>query len=285
VRENRIRRVTKYSIGIKHGGDGAVPSIRRLRVVGNQIEDTGALGIFLGGVAEGRFEGNRIAATHDLDGRPEHRTYNNTFGISCNGAVERTAFVGNQLVDLAGMAINWQCTGLGNYLAGTRVSGSCREKGPTSCIPGQPGQCYIMPDIFVSHGSAGTLALVDGEVVASGCAAPLGAELPKPGLELLIRGGRYAAGPKATRPVRFQALDVLVERGTAFTGTTLEFGGAARGVVAPSVSVTGTGEPFRVERSAQVLACPAHPSACEDLCASAKPPAWCSAGEAAPAAR
>jgi hypothetical protein len=285
IRENRIRRVTKYAIGLKHGNEGDVTSIRRPRVLGNQIEDTGTLGIFVGGVAEGRFEANRIAAVHDLDERPEANAYNDTFGISCVGAAERTAFVDNRLADLAGMAVNWQCSGLGNYLAGTRVSGSCREKGPASCSPSRPGECYVQPDVYVGIGATGTLALVDGEVAQSGCAAPLGADLLKPELELLIRGGRYAAGPKAVRPVRFQGLDVLIERGTAFTGTALEFGRGARGVVAPSVSVAGTREPFRIDPSARVLACPAQPSACQKLCASPTPPAWCAGGEAAASAR
>jgi hypothetical protein len=284
VRENRIRRVTKYALGLKHGNDGLVPSIRRPRVVRNQIEDTGSVGIFLGGVSEGRFEANRIATTRDLDGRPETRGYNDTFGISCYGAAERTAFVDTQLESLAGMAVNWQCSGLGNYLAGTRISGSCREKGPRSCTPGRADQCYLQPDLLVGHGSTGTLALIDAEVADSGCAAPLGAELVKPGLELLIRGGRYAAGPGATRPVRFQAVDVVVEGDTAFAGTTLEFGPAARGVVGPEVTVTGTREPFRVDRSARVLACPAEPARCAELCAGERAPRWCT-GAQPPAAR
>jgi hypothetical protein len=136
----------------------------------------------------------------------------------------------------------------------------------------------------VAHGSSGTLALVEGEVVDSGCAAPLGAELLQPELELLIRGGRYAAGPAATRPVRFQAVDVVIEGDTSFDGTTLEFGNAARGIVGPAVSVTGTREPFRMDRSAQVLACPAEPTRCAELCAGEKPPRWCPAAKA-PAAR
>jgi hypothetical protein len=286
VRENRITRVTKYALGLKSGNDGSVASIRRPRVVRNRIEDTGSLGIFLGGVAEGLFEANRIASTHDLDGRAETRSYNDTFGISCFGAAERTAFVGTRLESMAGMAVNWQCQGVGNYLAGTRISGSCREKGPRSCTPGRPGEpasCYLQPDLLVGHGSTGTLALVDAEVVDSGCAAPLAAELGQTGLELLIRGGRYAAGPRATRPVRFQAVDVVVEGAAVFTGTTLEFGRAARGIVGPAVRVSGTPEPFRADPTAQVLACPADPSRCEELCAAERPPRWCAAP--APAAR
>jgi hypothetical protein len=283
VRENRVRRATKYSICLKHGGDGAEPSIRRPLVTGNQISDTGSLGFFVGGVSEGRFEANRIASTHTLDGRPETRPHNDTFGISCNGLAERTAFLRNRIEDMAGMAINWQCYGRGNYVAETRISGSCREKGPRSCIPGQRGQCYLQPDILVAHGSSGSLALVDDEVTRSGCSAPLGAELARPELELLIRGGRYAAGPDAVRPVRFQAVDVIVERGASFAGAGLEFGAATRGIVAPSVSVTGARDAFRIDRAAGVLVCPERRRECEALCSEPRPPAWC-APPAEPAA-
>jgi len=77
--------------------------------------------------------------------------------------------------------------------------------------------------------------------------------------------------------VRFQAVDVAIEGATAFTGTTLEFGAASRGVVGPAVRVTGTDQPFRADPAARLLACPAEPSRCAEICAAEKPPRWCAA--------
>src|SRR5262249_52834164 len=191
-------------------------------------DDTGALGVFLGGVADARFEANRILRTHDLDGRPESAVESDTFGISCNGSVDRALFLRNRVENAPGAAINWQCSGVGNTFAENRISGSCREKNPKRCVPGTDDQCYTQPDVHVGDGSAGSLVLVDDEVLDSGCAAPFGAELPKPQLELLIRGGRYEAGPLAMRPVRFQAVDVILERKASFSGAPLEFGEAGR---------------------------------------------------------
>jgi hypothetical protein len=288
VRENRIRRTTKYSIGIKHGVDGMVASILRPRVERNEISDTGPLGIFLAGVSEGRFVENRIALTDDLDRRPETVTYYDTFGISCMGAVERTVFQRNVLVGLAGMAINWQCAGRGNLLAETRIRGSCRLKGPRSCLPDGSGHCYRAPDIQVGSGSAGSLALVDCEVLDSDCEAPLGVERPldprAPPFELLIRGGLYRAGRLASHRVRLQAVDVILERGARFEETRLSFGSAARAVVSPSVSVRGPRDAFQAEPGARVLVCPERPETCAELCAAQDAPAWCEAAEPAPAA-
>jgi hypothetical protein len=289
VLENRIRRVTKYSIGLKHGNDAAVASIVRPRIERNEISDAGPVGIFLGGVSVGRFVENRIRATDDLDRRPESRPYTNTFGISCVGVAERTVFLRNAIEGAAGMAVNWQCRGRENLLAENRITGSCRLKGPRSCLPADPRQCYRQPDIQVGRKSAGSLALVDDEVTGSGCAAPLGAD-PAPGaddvhprLELLIRGGLYRAGRLASRPVRLQAVDVILERGARFEGTGLHFGSAARGVVAPSVSVRGSIDPFQVEPGARILVCPERPDSCEEACASPDAPTWCEGGVPAPA--
>jgi hypothetical protein len=276
VRANRIRRVTKYSIGFKHGQDAAQTSIRRLRVIGNDIEHTGQLGIFLGGVADALFEDNRIAATDSLNRRPDGNASNDTFGVSCNGAGERIAFRRNRIEDSAGMAISWGCTGRGNLIEHTRIERSCRQKGPESCTPGSRS-CYFQPDMLVAGGATGDLALLENEIEDSGCAAPLAAYPSAPGFDLLVRGGRYAAGARSNLPVHFQSADVVVERGASFTGTSLEFGPGTRGVVAPGVSVQGKGRSFRVDRGSQVLVCPDHPSDCVELCESAKPPGWCSA--------
>jgi hypothetical protein len=131
----------------------------------------------------------------------------------------------------------------------------------------------------VGPGSAGSLALVDAEVLDSGCAAPLGVDRP-PGagaadLELSIRGGLYRAGPLAARLVRFQAVDLIVERGARFEETRLYFGSGARGVVTSSVSVRGGRHPFQMDAGAQVLVCPEERGTCEELCAAPDPPAWC----------
>jgi hypothetical protein len=275
VRANRIRRVTKYSIGLKHGQDGSEPSIVRPLVEDNDIDEAGWLGIFLGGVADGLFQGNRIAATHTLDARPETRGWNDTFGISCVGVAQRTGFRRNRIEDVAGMAISWKCVGPQNYFAQTAIARTCREKGPRSCAPGAPRSCYLQPDVWVAPGSAGGLAFVDGEVSESGCAAPLGVDLEQPELEVRIRGGRWAAGPAAVQPVRFTAVDVVLERGAAFTGTGLAFGRGTRAIVAPTVSVRGTTQPFHVDRSARVLLCSERPRDCQAFCAVEDPPSWC----------
>ena len=280
VRENRVRRVTKYAIGIKHANDALSPSIVRPRVERNEVSDTGALGIFLGGVSEGRFVENAIRGTDDLDRRPEAEPHNDSFGISCMGAVERTVFLRTVLDGMAGVAINWQCAGRGNVVASTRVRGGCRLKGPRSCLP-DGGHCYEEPDLRVGPGAAGELALVDAEVLDSGCAAPLGVErgsgagAPHPGFELAIRGGLYRAGPLASGRVRFQAVELVAGGGARFERTGLGFGSGARGVVAPSVSVDGVRRPFEADAGAQVLVCPEQRERCEELCAAADPPAWC----------
>jgi hypothetical protein len=277
VRANRIRRVTKYSIGFKHGQDAAQTSIRRLRVVGNDIEQTGQVGIFLGGVADAVFEDNRIAATDSLNRRPDGRASNDTFGVTCNGAGERIAFRRNRIEDMAGMAISWSCMGRGNAIEQTKIARSCRQKNPESCTPG-PRTCYYQPDVLVAPGATGDLALIDDAIDESGCASPLAAMPAVSGFDLVVRGGRYASGAASVLPVQLQSVDVVVERGATFTGTALELGPGTRGVVAPTVSVTGKRRAFHVDPGSEVLVCPDHRSDCERRCAAAKPPRWCSAG-------
>jgi hypothetical protein len=96
---------------------------------------------------------------------------------------------------------------------------------------------------------------------------------------LLIRGGRYAAGPRATGPTRFARLDVILEGGAAFLGQGLAFGPLARAVVASGVTVEDATTPWQVDRSAQALLCPVHPGECKRLCAHPTPPRWCEAQE------
>jgi hypothetical protein len=281
IRANRVRRAAKYSISLKHGQDAKETSIRRPRVVDNDVAKT-QLGIFVGGVADGLFEGNRIAATDSLNPQPEARNWNDTFGISCNGALERTGFQGNRIEDSGGMAISWSCAGSGNYVAATHITGSCSLKGPESCVPGPPRSCYLNPDVWVVASAAGTLALLDNLVAESGCAAPLAVDLGTPGFELLIRGGRYTAGNNAVRPVGFTGVDVLIEGAARFEGTALAFGPASRGIVAPMVSVTRTPDRFLIDRGAQVLACPDRPRDCEEICSRSEPPSWCRVPDVAP---
>ncbi len=284
IRANRIRRVAKYSISLKHGQDGSETSIRRPRVQDNDIDEAGALGMFVGGIADGLFERNRIARTDSLNPQSEANAWNDTFGISCNGAAERTRFQRNRIEDMDGMAIMWSCVGRGNSISETRISGSCRRKGPRSCAPGSKPDCYMHPDIWIPDGAGGTLALVDDEIVDSRCATPLAVDLIEPDTEVLIRGGRYAAGREAVQPVRFLAANVVLERGASFSGTSLAFGPGSRGLVAPTVVVSGSGEPYRIDRQARVLVCPEQKRECEKICSDADPPAWCAA-PSAPATR
>jgi hypothetical protein len=274
IRANQIRRVTKYSLGFKHGQDGSQPSIRRPRVIGNVIEQTGQVGIFLGGVADALFEDNRIAATDSMNRRPEGRSSDDTFGVTCNGAGERIAFRRNRIEDMAGMAISWGCAGRANLIEQTHIARSCRQKNPESCTPGHR-TCYFQPDVLVASNATGELALVENEIEDSKCASPLAAYPAARGFDLLVRGGRYAGGGASSSPVHFQASDVIVERGASFSETGLEFGPGTRGVVAPSVSVTGKGRAFKVDHGSQVLVCPTHPADCLELCTVEKPPPWC----------
>jgi len=280
IRANQIRRVTKYSLGFKHGQDGSQPSIRRPRVIGNVIEQTGQVGIFLGGVADALFEDNRIAATDSMNRRPEGRSSDDTFGVTCNGAGERIAFRRNRIEDMAGMAISWGCAGRANLIEQTHIARSCRQKNPESCTPGHR-TCYFQPDVLVASNATGELALVENEIEDSKCASPLAAYPAARGFDLLVRGGRYAGGGASSSPVHFQASDVIVERGASFSETGLEFGPGTRGVVAPNVSVTGKGRAFKVDRGSQVLVCPTHPEDCLELCTAENPPPWC--GKSGPA--
>jgi hypothetical protein len=276
VRANRVRRVTKYSLGFKHSPDAMQGSIRRLRVIGNDLEHTGQVGIFLGGVSDALFEDNRIATTDSMNRRPAGRASNDTFGVSCSGVGERISFVRNRIEDMAGMAISWGCQGRANVVAQARITRSCRQKHPKSCTSDQRS-CYYQPDVLVAPGATGDLALVDTAIEDSGCASPLAAYPQTAGFDLVVRGGRYAAGAASNLPVQLQSVDVIVERGASFTDTALEFGPGARGVVAPTVSVTGKRKGFRVDRGAEVLICPDRRGECEKRCAAPKPPPWCGA--------
>ena len=276
MRANRIRRVTKYSIGVQaRAGRPRRPRSGGRASIGNDIEHTGQLGIFVGGVADALFEDNRIAAHRQPEPPAEGRASNDTFGVSCNGAGERIVFRRNRIEDMAGMAISWGCKGRGNVVAQTRIVRSCRQKNPESCTPGVR-TCYYQPDVLVAPGATGDLALVDTAIEDSGCASPLAASPSVPGFDLVVRGGRYAAGSASILPVQLQSVDVVVERGASFTGTALDFGPGTRGVVAPTVSVTGKRRAFRVDPGSQVLVCPDHRSDCEKRCAAPKPPRWCS---------
>lgn len=91
---------------------------------------------------------------------------------------------------------------------------------------------YRQPDVLVAPGATGDLALVDNAIEDSGCASPLAAHPATAGFDLVVRGGRYAAGTKSNLPVPLQSADVVVERGASFTDIALDFGRGSRGVVA-----------------------------------------------------
>jgi hypothetical protein len=271
VAHNRIARVTKYSIGVKDGSDGSETSIRRLRVEDNAIVGTGSVGVFLAGVAEGRFRRNLVEGTHVRGERPEHVPYYDTFAISCMGRVERTSFVENRLRDSAGIAVNWQCSGEDNVISDTVIEGSCREKNPTTCVPGSPGQCYGYADLNIGRGAGGTLRLVRDEIRSTRCATPLEANAL---LELEIEGGRFGAGPHASRGVTFRDTRLTIWGGARFEDLGLSFSNA-HGVVAPSVEVLSPRKRFVRDRASRVLVCAEEPKECERLCAASPAPEWC----------
>jgi hypothetical protein len=173
LQNNTVRRTTKYAIGLKHGQDGLETSIKRPTVVGNSIRDVGYLGLFLAGVENGRFLDNTIDSTR-VHGEPDAwATSNNTFGVSCHGIVQNTTFSHNDVLNSAGIGINYQCSGEGNRIAHTRIVGSCREKNPRHCV--QDGACYEQPDLRVAN-AQGSLTLEDVEIHDTRCAAPFASQ-------------------------------------------------------------------------------------------------------------
>jgi hypothetical protein len=274
IRANRLRRITKYSIGLKHGSDGAVTSIRRPRILDNDIREAGSVGIFLAGVEGGLLQNNLIDSTRLVDAVPEHAAYYNTLGVSCMASVERVELRDNAILNSAGSSVNWQCSGDANRVVENRIEGSCREKNPRVCAPGRPKHCYNYADFNILKGAGGSLELRDNDVLATRCASPLFAQVG--GLDLVIWGGRYAGGPNLRSGVVLRAVDVTIHGGARFEGVGLEFLGGASGVVAPSVEVLGQKKRFRADPSSRVLVCAEAPTVCRERCAGPEPPAWCS---------
>jgi hypothetical protein len=273
IRDNRIRRVTKYSIGLKHGHDASVPSIVDPRVTGNQIREAGSIGIFLGGIQGGLVRDNLIDHTQRLNDTGKRANYYDTFGISCVGRLDRTRISDNRILRSAGIGVNWQCSGTGNVLSGNRIEGSCRQKNPHTCAPGfGRAGCYDYADITIKGTTGGPLHLLDNEVADTGCSSPLEIWGAPPQTEVVIEGGRYGGGPNLRGGARLHGVSLLVKGGAVFEGVDLEFDRAARAVVTPSVSVPKVHK----DGSGPVLVCSRDRAACEAVCRAPEPPDWCS---------
>jgi hypothetical protein len=270
VTSNRIRRATKYSIGLKHGTDGEETSIRRPRVDGNQILEAGSTGIFVAGVADGRFRNNVVDSTHMPNARPEQAPYYNTFAVSCSARVDRTSFAAERWLDSSGSALNWQCRGDGNLVADTLIEGSCREKNPKTCVPGNRRACYDRADINVTNGAGGRLRLERTEVRGTRCATPLEVSAP---IFLVIDGGRFARGTHGTRSVLFHGANVTIQRGARFEDVGVEFSNTY-GVVTKSIERRRFA--WRMDSNSKLLVCADDPERCQALCSAPKPPEWCS---------
>lgn len=279
IRNNRIRRVAKYSIGLKHGPDAMETSIVDPRVAGNEITEAGSVGIFLGGLRGGLISGNLIDHTQ-LPNEPEERAeYFDTFGISCRGRLDGTEVSDNRILHSAGIGVNWQCSGTGNTLSRNRIEGSCREKNPQTCAPGHgKRQCYDYADITIhTAASAGPLRLVDNEVVDTGCSSPLEIWGKPSETEVVIDGGRYGGGPNLRNGARVHGVPFVVMGGAVFEGVDLEFDRGARGVVTRSVSVPAV----RSDGAGEVQVCSRDAGACDAACRAPEPPEWCSEREEA----
>jgi hypothetical protein len=276
IRDNRIRRVTKYSIGLKHGPDAALPSIVDPLVTGNEIREAGSIGIFLGGIQGGRIRDNLIDHTQQPNDAGKRANYYDTFGVSCVGRLERTEITDNRILRSAGIGVNWHCSGSGNVLARNRIEGSCRQKNPNTCISGRYG-CYDYADLSVGGDvSGGPLRLVDNEVVGTGCSSPLEVGGDRSETEVVIDGGLYGGGPNLRNGARLHGMRVVVMGGAVFE-VDLEFDRAARGVVTRSVRVPKV----RKDGSGLVLVCSRDAAACAAACRVPEPPAWCSEPEPA----
>jgi hypothetical protein len=183
--------------------------------------------------------------------------------------VERTSFVEERWLDSAGIALNWQCRGDGNVVADTLIEGSCREKSPRTCVPGNPKACYDNADINVTNGAGGRLRLERTRVQGTRCATPLDVAAP---IFLVIDGGSFARGTNSNRGVGFRDANVTIQRGARFENLDLEFSNT-HGVVAKSVG--GRRLSWRMDSHSKVLACADDPKRCQRLCAAPRPPEWC----------
>jgi hypothetical protein len=278
LRRNRVRRVGKYSIGLKAGRDGTVGLIQRATVMGNEVTQAGSVGIFAAGLNNSSIFGNLVDSTH----RPRSPAASyDTFGFSARGLVLHTRIAANRIQNSAGIGISWRARGAGNTLLLNTVRGSCRQKNPTVCDPGPGGEphCYDYADVDVWGGAVGDIRLEQNAVEDSLCAAALGVAQET----ALVHGGRYAGGPHAPVAARFASVSVVVQGAAAFesapSGQCLEFAttvnGPTRAVLTSSVERLGCVTPYAVDPGSSVLDCAVEPARCAALCSAASPPDWC----------
>jgi hypothetical protein len=282
IRRNRLRRITKYGIGLNTSGD-AQGALHRTRVLDNTVTEAGSVGMLISGVVDGLIEGNRIQSTR----RPNvHPAYFNSFGMEVLGLVETTQIVDNQILDSAAIGLTWQAEGSGNLIAANLIDGSCREKNPDTCEPCHDLQglcCYDYPDVNVGNGSVGDLRLAHNLVLNSQCSSPLavhwGAEA-----EVVVHGGVYQSGPKSLEPPEFEGVAVTIQGGAVFEADPgaecLAFRTAPNqpttAVVSSQVHLVGCDPGYSVEPGSVALVCAEDPAACAEACSRPGAQEWCS---------
>jgi hypothetical protein len=276
LRRNQVRRVGKYSIGLKAGSDGTTGLLPRAMVLGNRVTEAGSVGIYAAGLSDSSIVGNLIDSTH----RPgSSATSYDTFGLEFRGLLTNMRIAANQVLNSAGIGVSWKALGTGNRLFGNLIRGSCREKNPTVCAPGSDGQpaCYLYPDIEVWN-PEGELRLEGNAVEDTLCTAALGAVG-----STLVHGGYYAGGANASLTAAFAGVSVTLQGGATFEGSPagncLHFRnrveGPISGVLTSSVELTGCSTHYRVDAGSSVLDCSAEPQRCAAICSGPAPPEWC----------
>jgi hypothetical protein len=276
VRRNQVRRVGKYSIGLKAGSDGMTGLLQRAVVLGNRITEAGSIGIFAAGLIDSTIAGNVVDSTH----RPGSRAYSyDTFGLSFRALMTGTWVAANQVLNSAGIGLSWKVQGTGNILYANVIRGSCREKNPTVCAPGSDGKpaCYLYTDIDVWN-PEGALRLEGNVVQDTLCAAALGITGGA-----VVNDGYYAGGANSPVTAAFSSVSVTLQGGATFEGSPaghcLHFRntaeGPTRGVLTSSVELAGCGSPYRVDLGSSVLDCSAEPQRCAAICSGPSPPGWC----------
>ena len=161
-----IRRSTKNAFIAKSFSSFDVEdvSITRLRV-----EDTGSIAFNLGNVDGVTLDRAHLSRTTSVGMPPELLHANETFGIVCFDEADDVSLRNVTIEQMAGVGVEWSCSGAGNEMVDVFVTGSCRERNPSTCTPG--GQCYVSRDFTVSGGSSGNIDLVGVEVHSSACFA------------------------------------------------------------------------------------------------------------------
>jgi hypothetical protein len=283
IRRNELRRIGKYSIGLKASGTSQESPLLRPRVLDNAITEAGSVGILAAGLVDGLIRGNRIQSTQ----RPGlHPAYFNSFGMEVLGLIENSVFVENEILGSAGIGLNWQASGTGNLLAENRIDGSCREKNPDTCASCDDGPglcCYNYPDLNVGNGADGDLRLAHNQVTNSQCAMPLGVHWGATA-EVVVHGGRYRSGPKSLAPSEFEGVPVTIQGGTVFEGGGLRECVAFRtgpdqtptsALLSPLVQLVDCDLGYVLEPGSSALVCAEDPMECAQRCAEPSPPEWC----------